>query len=57
MRVGLDQLASSFAKEANQVHRSGLDAEGDFGGDLFRTSTSFVANLDTANGAVSAWAK
>jgi len=57
VRVGLDHLASSFAKEANQVHRSGLDAEGDFGGDLFRTSTSFVANLDTANGAVSAWAK
>ena len=57
VRVGLDHLASSFAKEANQVHRSGLDAEGDFGGDLFRTSTSFVADLDTANGAVSAWAK
>ena len=57
VRVGLDHLASSFAKEANQVHRSGLDAEGDFGGDLFRTSTSFVAALDTANGAVSAWAK
>ena len=57
VRVGLDHLASSFSKEANQVHRSGLDAEGDFGGDLFRTSTSFVAALDTANGAVSAWAK
>lgn len=57
VRVGLDHLASTFAAEANQVHRSGLDAEGDFGGDLFRTSTSFVANLDTANGAVSAWAK
>ena len=57
VRVGLDHLASSFAKEANQVHRSGLDAEGDFGGDLFRTSTSFVANLDTTNGAVSARAK
>jgi len=57
VRVGLDHLASSFAKEANQVHRSGLDAEGDFGGDLFRSSTSFVANLDTANGAVSAGAK
>ena len=57
VRVGLDHLASSFAAEANQVHRSGLDAEGDFGGDLFRTSTSFVAALDTANGAVSAWAK
>ena len=28
VRVGLDHLASSFAKEANQVHRSGLDAEG-----------------------------
>ena len=57
VRVGLDHLASTFAAEANQVHRSGLDAEGDFGGDLFRTSTSFVATLDTANGEVSAWAK
>ena len=57
VRVGLDHLASSFAKEANQVHRNGLDAEGDFGGDLFRTSTSFAASLDNANGAVSAWAK
>ena len=57
VRVGLDHLALSLADEANQVHRSGLDAEGDFGGDLFRTSTSFVASLNTANGAVSAWAK
>ena len=57
VRVGLDHLASTLAAEANQVHRSGLDAEGDFGGDLFRTSTSFVATLDTVNGEVSAWAK
>ena len=54
VRVGIDHLASTFAAEANQVHRSGLDAEGDFGGDLFRTSTSFIATLDTANGEVSA---
>ena len=57
VRVGLDHLASTFAAEANQVHRSGLDAEGDFGGDLFRTSISFAAMLDTANGAVSASAR
>jgi flagellar hook-associated protein FlgK len=57
VRVGLDHLARSLADEANQVHRGGLDAEGDFGGDLFRTSTSFVPSLATANGAVSAWAK
>jgi len=42
VRVGLDHLAQTFAAETNKIHRSGLDAKGEFGGDLFRTSSSFV---------------
>ena len=57
VRVGLDHLAQTFAAETNKIHRSGLDAKGEFGGDLFRTSSSFVASTDTARGAVSASAK
>lgn len=57
VRVGLDHLAQTFAAESNKIHRSGLDAEGEFGRDLFRTSSSFVASTDTARGAVSASAK
>ncbi len=57
VRVGLDHLAQTFAAESNKIHRSGLDAEGDFGQDLFRTSSSFAASADTARGAVSASAK
>ena len=57
VRVGLDHLAQTFASESNKIHRSGLDAEGEFGGDLFRTSSSFIASTETARGAVSASAK
>jgi flagellar hook-associated protein FlgK len=57
IRVGLDHLAQTFAAETNKIHRSGLDAKGEFGGDLFRTSSSFVASTKTARGAVSASAK
>lgn len=57
IRVGLDHLAQTFAAETNKIHRSGLDAKGEFGGDLFRTSSSFVASTETARGAVSASAK
>ena len=57
VRVGLDHLAQTFAAESNKIHRSGLDAEGDFGRDLFRTKSSFVVSADTARGAVSASAK
>ena len=57
VRVGLDHLAKTFAAESNKIHRSGLDAEGDFGRDLFGTSSSFIASADTARGAVSASAK
>ena len=57
VRVGLDHLAQTFAAESNKIHRSGLDAEGDFGRDLFGTSSSFMVSADTARGAVSASAK
>ena len=57
VRVGLDHLAQTFAAESNKIHRSGLDAEGDFGQDLFGTSSSFVVSADTARGTVSASAK
>ena len=57
IRSGLDHLARTFAAEANDIHRRGLDARGEFGGDLFRSSAEFKATLDTANGAISASAK
>ena len=57
VRSGLDHLARTFAFEANKIHRSGLDARGEFGADLFRGSTQFKASFDTANGAVSASAR
>ncbi|MFL2502382.1 MAG: flagellar hook-associated protein FlgK [Luminiphilus sp.] len=57
VRSGLDHLARTFAAEANKIHRRGLDARGEFGGDLFRSSAQFKASLDTANGAVSASAR
>ena len=57
IRSGLDHLARTFAAEANDIHRRGLDSRGDFGGDLFRSSAEFKATLDTANGAISASAK
>ena len=52
VRSGLDHLARTFAAEANKIHRLGLDAKGEFGGDLFRSSAQFKSSLDTANGAL-----
>ena len=57
VRAGLDHLARTFAAEANQIHRRGLDAKGEFGGDLFQTTASFTATTDTASGAITASAK
>ena len=57
VRAGLDHLARTFAAEANQIHRRGLDAKGEFGGDLFQTTASFMATTDTASGAITASAK
>ena len=53
VRIGLDYLARTVADEVNKIHRQGLDANGAFGGDLFRTTTSFDASIDTVNGALS----
>jgi hypothetical protein len=39
-RGALDTLAKTVVQEVNAVHRSGLDAEGRLGGDLFRMDTS-----------------
>ena len=36
---GLDNLAKVMAEEVNQVHSSGIDAEGKLGGDLFGFTT------------------
>ena len=57
IRTGLDHLAKEFASRVNAIHREGLDAEGNFGGDLFRVATSFVGSMATATGAISASAK
>ena len=53
VRIGLDYLARTVADEVNKIHRQGLDANGAFGGDLFRTTISFDASTDTVNGALS----
>ncbi|MDG2461189.1 MAG: flagellar hook-associated protein FlgK [Luminiphilus sp.] len=53
VRIGLDYLARTLADEANKIHRQGLDANGAFGGDLFQTTTTFEASLNTVNGALS----
>ncbi len=53
VRIGLDFLARTVSEEVNTVHRVGLDANGDFGGDLFRANTTFEASLETVNGALS----
>lgn len=57
VRAGLDHLARTFAAEANQIHRRGLDAKGEFGGDLFQTTASFTGTTDTASGAITASAR
>jgi flagellar hook-associated protein 1 len=52
----LDDLAATLAKEANAVHRNGIDAEGQLGGDLFGFSadqsgkaSGFVSLIQDAN--------
>jgi flagellar hook-associated protein FlgK len=57
VRAGLDHLARTFAAEANQIHRRGLDAKGEFGGDLFQTTATFTGATDTASGAITVSAK
>ena len=57
VRAGLDHLARTFAAEANQIHRRGLDARGEFGGDLFQTTATFTGTTDTASGAITASAR
>ena len=54
MRVGLDHLASTFAKQINGVHELGQDQYGDSGESLFRVKTTFSPSFETANGAISA---
>ena len=54
VRVGLDHLASTFAKQINGVHELGQDQYGDPGESLFRVKTTFSPSFETANGAISA---
>lgn len=53
-RVGLDHLASTFAKEINAIHTMGQDQYGAFGEKLFDVKAIYSASFDTANGALSA---
>ena len=55
-RVGLDHLASTFAKEVNAIHIMGQDQYGAFGEKLFDVKAIYSASFDTANGALSAGA-
>ena len=57
VRIGLDYLARTIADEVNKIHREGLDANGDFGADLFRTTATFDISTDNVNGTLSAAAK
>ncbi len=57
VRIGLDYLARTIADEVNKIHRDGLDANGEFGADLFRTSTTFDISTNNVNGTLSAAAK
>ncbi len=52
----LNDLSSTLAKEANTIHRNGIDAEGQLGGDLFGfapdqsgQASGFVALIKDAN--------
>ena len=54
VRVGLDHLASTFAKQINGVHELGQDQYGDPGESLFRVKTTFSPSFETANGAITA---
>ncbi len=57
VRIGLDYLARTIADEVNKIHRDGLDANGEFGADLFRTTATFDISTDNVNGTVSVAAK
>ena len=57
VRIGLDYLARTIADEVNKIHRDGLDANGEFGADLFRTTATFDISTDNVNGTLSAAAK
>lgn len=54
VRVGLDHIASTFAKHVNGIHELGQDQYGDSGDPLFRVKTTFTPSFETANGAISA---
>ena len=57
VRIGLDYLARTIADEVNKIHREGLDANGEFGTDLFRITATFDISTDNVNGTLSATAK
>ena len=57
VRIGLDYLARTIADEVNKIHREGLDANGEFGADLFRITATFDISTDNVNGTLSATAK
>ena len=57
VRIGLDYLARTIADEVNKIHREGLDANGEFGADLFRITATFDISTDNVNGTLSAAAK
>ena len=57
VRIGLDFLARTIADEVNKIHRDGLDANGEFGADLFRTTATFDISTANVNGALSAAAR
>ena len=57
VRIGLDYLARTIADEFNKIHREGLDANGEFGADLFRITATFDISTDNVNGTLSATAK
>ena len=57
VRIGLDYVARTIADEVNKIHRDGLDANGEFGADLFRTTATFDISTDNVNGTLSAAAR
>ena len=57
VRIGLDFLARTIADEVNKIHRDGLDANGEFGADLFRTTATFDISTANVNGTLSAAAR
>lgn len=49
-RDGLDHIAVQFANKVNEVHRQGLDLNGDFGQDFFRITPSYSINSEAVSG-------